>query len=99
MKHRRVTIRDHHAETALFARRVFFSLIIVVAVFGVLLSNMYQLQVVEHQSLQTRSNDNRIKVVPLAPNRGLIYDRRGRLLAENRPVLSIEVTPEKVSNI
>ncbi|MBR9908193.1 MAG: penicillin-binding protein 2 [Gammaproteobacteria bacterium] len=99
MKHKRVTIRDHHAEAALFARRVFVSLIIVVATFGVLLSNMYQLQVVEHQSLQTRSNDNRIKVVPLAPNRGLIYDRYGRILAENRPVLSLEVTPEKVADL
>lgn len=99
MKHKRVTIRDNHAESALFARRVFVSLIIVVAIFGVLLSNMYQLQVVEHQSLQTRSNDNRIKVVPLAPNRGLIYDRHGRILAENRPVLSLEVIPEKVQDL
>src|SRR5690554_6003590 len=99
MKKRRVTIRDHHAESALFGRRVFVSLILVVVAFGVLLSNMYQLQVVEHQSLQTRSNDNRIKVVPLAPNRGLIYDRKGRILAENRPVLSLEITPEKVADL
>ncbi|RWU12743.1 penicillin-binding protein 2 [Pseudidiomarina gelatinasegens] len=99
MKHRRVTIRDHHAESALFGRRVFVSLILVVIAFGVLLTNMYHLQVVDHQSFQTRSNDNRIKVVPLAPNRGIIYDRHGRILAENRPVLSLEVTPEKVSNL
>lgn len=99
MKKRRVTIRDHHAESALFGRRVFVSLLVVVIAFGVLLSNMYNLQVVEHQSLQTRSNDNRIKVVPLAPNRGLIYDRQGRILAENRPVLSLEITPEKVTDL
>src|SRR5690606_15451029 len=99
MKHKRVTIRDHHAESALFGRRVFVSLIIVVLAFGVLFTNMYRLQVVDHQSFQTRSNDNRIKVVPLAPNRGLIYDRRGRLLAENRPVMSLEVTPEKVKDL
>ncbi|RUO61513.1 penicillin-binding protein 2 [Pseudidiomarina marina] len=99
MKQKRVTIRDHHAESALFGRRVFVSLIIVVIAFGVLFTNMYHLQVVDHQSFQTRSNDNRIKVVPLAPNRGLIYDRRGRILAENRPVMSLEVTPEKVQNL
>jgi len=99
MKHKRVTIRDHHAESALFGRRVFVSLLIVVIAFGVLFTNMYRLQVVDHQSFQTRSNDNRIKVVPLAPNRGLIYDRRGRILAENQPVMSLEVTPEKVQDL
>lgn len=99
MKKKRVTIRDHQFESALFGRRVFFSLIIVVIAFGILLTNMYHLQVVNHHSFQTRSNDNRIKVVPLAPNRGLIYDRHGRILAENRPVLSLEVTPEKVPDL
>ncbi len=99
MRRRRTTIRDHHAESALFGRRVVVALVIVVAVFGVLISNMYQLQVTQFQSFQTRSNDNRIKVVPLAPNRGIIYDREGRILAENRPVLSLEVVPERVKDL
>ncbi|MDN7123339.1 penicillin-binding protein 2 [Pseudidiomarina terrestris] len=99
MRRRRSTIRDHHAESALFGRRVVVALVIVVAVFGVLLGNMYQLQVTEFQSFQTRSNDNRIKVVPLAPNRGIIYDAKGRILAENRPVLSLEVIPERVQDL
>ncbi|MGI0152820.1 penicillin-binding protein 2 [Pseudidiomarina sp. WS423] len=99
MKHKRITIRDNYAEAALFARRVFVSLLVVVVTFGVLLLNMYHLQVVEHQQFQTRSNDNRIKVVPLAPNRGIIYDRDGRILAENRPVLSLEITPEQVEDL
>ncbi len=64
-----------------------------------LLVNLYNLQVVDFQDYKTRSNDNRIKVVPIAPNRGLIYDRNGNLLAENRPVFSLEVTPEQVKNI
>ncbi|WP_411358765.1 penicillin-binding protein 2 [Pseudidiomarina salilacus] len=99
MRKRRTAIRDRHAEAALFGRRVIFSLVVVVAVFGVLLVNMYQLQVVDFQTFQTRSNDNRIKVVPLAPNRGIIYDRHGRILAENRPVLSLELIPERVPNL
>ena len=99
MRKRRTAIRDRHAEAALFGRRVIFSLVVVVAVFSVLLVNMYQLQVVEFQTFQTRSNDNRIKVVPLAPNRGIIYDRNGRILAENRPVLSLELIPERVPNL
>lgn len=99
MKKRRNRIRDPHFENALFGRRVVVALVIVVAVFMVLLGNMYQLQVKQFQTFQTRSNDNRIKVVPLAPNRGLIYDRNGRLLAENRPVISLELVPERVKDL
>lgn len=99
MRLRRTTIRDHHAENALFGRRVIVALVIVVSVFVVLLVNMYQLQVKQFETFQTRSNDNRIKVVPLAPNRGLIYDRNGQLLAENIPVLSLEVIPERVADL
>ncbi|HDY7830016.1 TPA: penicillin-binding protein 2, partial [Vibrio vulnificus] len=57
------------------------------------------IQVNQYQDYKTRSNDNRIKVVPIAPNRGLIYDRNGVLLAENRPVFDLEITPEKVKNM
>lgn len=99
MKKRRAPIRDHHAEATLFARRSVVAMVVVIAVLVGLLFNMYQLQVKQHQQYQTRSNDNRIKVVPLAPNRGLIYDRRGRLLAENRPVLSLEIIPERVPDL
>ncbi|RUO66558.1 penicillin-binding protein 2 [Pseudidiomarina planktonica] len=96
---KRATIRDHNAEASLFSRRVAVALVLVYSAFGLLLYNMYQLQVVQHQGFQTRSNDNRIKIVPLAPNRGLIYDRNGILLAENRPVFSIEITPEEVRDL
>ncbi|MBE3751569.1 penicillin-binding protein 2 [Vibrio parahaemolyticus] len=66
---------------------------------GLLVANMYNIQVNQFQDYQTRSNDNRIKVVPIAPNRGLIYDRNGVLLAENRPVFNLELTPEKIKDI
>lgn len=74
-------------------------MVIVVAAFIALASNMYHLQVSEHNELQTRSNDNRIKLLPLAPNRGLIYDRNGVLLAENTPIYSLDVTPEEIDNL
>ncbi len=99
MLKQRATIRDHQAESALFARRAWFALFLVTTVFAVLLYNMYNLQIIDHQKFQTRSNDNRIKIVPLAPNRGLIYDRHGQLLAENRPVLSLELVPERVPEL
>lgn len=96
---KRTPIRDTESESTLFARRVFVAIAIIVAVFILLLGNLYTLQVKEHTELQTRSNDNRIKLVPVAPNRGLIYDRNGVLLAENKPVYSLEVIPEEVNDI
>lgn len=98
LKHR-PTIRDHSAEANLFARRAFVGFVFVLAMVAILLSNLYKIQVENHQDYQTRSNDNRIKVIPIAPNRGLIYDRNGVLLAENKPVYNLEVIPEDVNDL
>ena len=95
----RPTIRDHSAEANLFARRAFVGFVFVMTMVAILLSNLYNIQVTDHQDYQTRSNDNRIKVIPIAPNRGLIYDRNGVLLAENKPVYNLEVIPEEVSDL
>lgn len=96
---KRQTIRDHTAEANLFARRSVIAALIVIALLGMVVSNLYYLQVKHFEDYQTRSNGNRIKVVPIAPNRGLIYDRNGVLLAENRPVYNLEVIPEQVKNL
>lgn len=95
----RTPIRDHDQEASLFARRVVVAIAIIIAVFMLIIGNLYNLQVREHTELQTRSNDNRIKLLPLAPNRGLIYDRNGVLLAENIPIFSLEVMPEEIDNL
>ena len=99
MRKHRPTIRDHSAEANLFARRAFVGFVFVTILVAVLLSNLYTIQVNDHQDYQTRSNDNRIKVIPIAPNRGLIYDRNGVLLAENKPVYNLEVIPEEVDDL
>lgn len=99
MRQKRTQIRDHRAESALFFRRALVSFIGIIVLVGLLLTNLYHIQVSQHEDYQTRSNDNRIKIVPVAPNRGLIYDRNGILLAENRPVYSLEITTEKVSDL
>ncbi|WP_193038927.1 penicillin-binding protein 2 [Pseudoalteromonas nigrifaciens] len=99
MLKQRPTIRDHSAEANLFARRAFVGFIFILALIAILLSNLYKIQVDDHQNYQTRSNDNRIKVIPIAPNRGLIYDRNGVLLAENKPVYNLEVIPEDVADL
>lgn len=99
IRKRRSQIRDYQAEARLFASRAIVAFIGIVLLMGALVANMYNIQVNQFQDYQTRSNDNRIKVVPIAPNRGLIYDRNGVLLAENRPVFNLELTPEKIKDI
>lgn len=99
MAPKRITIRDHTAEANLFARRTVISLLAVAVMMFALLSNLYYLQVTRFEDYQTRSNGNRIKVLPVAPNRGLIYDRNGLLLAENRPVYSLQIIPEEVDDL
>lgn len=96
---KRVAIQDFAAESRLFNQRAVFAILFVVLMFSIIVFNQYQLQVVSYQDYQTRSEGNRIKVVPLAPNRGLIYDRSGILLAENRPVFSLELVPEQIKDM
>ncbi|WP_297485959.1 penicillin-binding protein 2 [uncultured Photobacterium sp.] len=99
MRQKRTQIRDHRAESALFFRRALVSFIGIAILVGLLLFNLFHIQIEQHQDYQTRSNDNRIKIIPVTPNRGLIYDRNGVILAENRPIYSLEITLEKVSEL
>ncbi|WP_100753717.1 penicillin-binding protein 2 [Vibrio salilacus] len=99
MLRKRTQFRDYHEEARLFKNRAVFAFIGIIAMIGVLITNLYNIQINQYQDYKTRSNDNRIKVVPIAPNRGLIYDRNGKLLAENRPVFSLDIIPEKVKDM
>jgi len=99
MSPRRVVIRNQSAEANLFARRTFIAFAGVVLVLLILFGNIYTLQVESFEKYQTRSNSNRIKLLPVAPNRGLIYDRNGVLLADNKPVYSLEVIAEDVDDV
>ncbi len=91
--------KDTVAERRLFQRRAMVMLVVVVALLGILVARMYQLQVVEHDIYTTLSDKNRVQVQSVAPPRGLIYDRNGELLAENRPVFSVTLVPERVGNM
>ncbi|WP_299073096.1 penicillin-binding protein 2 [uncultured Paraglaciecola sp.] len=95
----RILIKDHSAEANLFARRTFIGLLVVFVMIAMVLTNLYYLQINRFEDYQTRANGNRIKVLPVAPNRGLIYDRNGLLLAENRPVFSLQVIPEESEDL
>lgn len=87
-------VRDNLAERKIFIRRARFSFCMVALAAICLLVNLYYLQVVYYDNYHARSNQNRIKVLPLDPPRGLIYDRNHYVLANNRPIFNLEIIPE-----
>lgn len=92
-------IKDEVRERGSFTARAGFLFLVILALVGTLVLRLVQLQVWEHQTYQTRSEQNRIQVQPLAPPRGLIYDRNGELLASNRPISTLTVVKERVPDI
>lgn len=95
----KIAFKNTAAENSIFTRRIYFAVAVIFLMIGVLFANLYYLQIDQFESYQTRSNSNRIKVIPSAPPRGLIYDRNGVLLAENQPQFSLEIIPEQVQNL
>jgi len=96
---RRPRIKNLRAEAAQFRRRaVVAGVLVALALFG-LAFGYFRLQVLQHEEYQLRSEANRIKPRPIVPARGLIYDRNGRLLADNVPAYRLELVPEQVGNL
>ncbi|MCO7227380.1 penicillin-binding protein 2 [Pleionea sp. CnH1-48] len=99
MLQRKVTIKNPFRELAYYQSRVFVAFFIIIALMAGLLFWVANLQVFHYENYRTRSDANRIRVRPVAPTRGLIYDRNGVILAENRSVYSLELIPEQVDDI
>jgi penicillin-binding protein 2 len=95
---RRERMRASEDEAALFRRRALAGFLIIATALAVLVARFGWLQWHEHAAMQLRSDQNRIKLRPLPPSRGLIYDRTGRLLAENVLQSRLELVPEQVRN-
>lgn len=96
---RRSALKDGAEEQRKFTRRAAESFFLIVLVCLLLLARYVYLQVVSHEEFTARSINNQVKFVPVAPNRGLVYDRRGRPLAENRPAFRLQVVPEKAGDM
>lgn len=92
-------LKNTAAERRLFQRRAMVMLVFVLVLMTGLLARMYQLQIVEHEIYTTLSDKNRVQVQSVPPPRGLVYDRNNVLLAENRPVFSLTVVPERVGDM
>jgi penicillin-binding protein 2 len=91
-------LKDPYLEAQLFRSRVVTGFVLMMVVVAGLMARYFWLQVIKHEEFSTQSTDNQVKLVPVAPNRGLIYDRRGRPIAENLPAYRLELVPEKVED-
>jgi penicillin-binding protein 2 len=94
-----VEIRNAQAEIQQFRVRLAVAGIFTLVMFGLLFVRFFYLQIVQHQHYHTLAEANRISIVPIVPNRGIIVDRNGAVLAHNYSAYTLEVTPSKVSDL
>jgi penicillin-binding protein 2 len=96
---RRVRIKDDALEQRLFLQRAFLAAALVSILVLVLSGRAFWLQVVQHAHYLELSQGNRARIEPLPPNRGVIYDRAGRLIAENTPAYQLELIREQAGDL
>jgi penicillin-binding protein 2 len=96
---RHVELRNHPVELHKFRFRLAVSACFVLVLFLILYVRFYYLQVSQQEHYHTLAEANRISISPLVPNRGLIYDRNGRALAQNYSAYTLEVIPSKIQNL
>lgn len=96
---RRFTIKDAYLENRLFLSRVVIAFGGILFLMAGLTARLIYLQVAGHEHYSTLSKNNRVKISPLPPTRGLIFDRNGEILAENITTYSLEIIPEQVEDL
>ena len=96
---RRRQLKNPSAETALFRMRAAIGFFAVLLALGGLAAWYFRLQVLQHDDYATRSEANRVRLRPVVPARGLILDRKGRVLAENVPAWRLDIVPDQAGDI
>lgn len=89
----------HDSDSNIFIRRIIVVALFLVVLIVLLCLRLIHLQVWQHSRYTTLSKHNQFEVISIKPNRGLIYDRNGELLAENIPVFALEVTPNRATKL
>src|SRR5260221_11558042 len=91
-------LRNHQRELYEFHFRVGLAAILVFAAFGLLAARFVYLQLVQHEAYRAKAEENRISIVPLPPNRGLITNRNGVVLARNYSGYTLEIATRRIRN-
>lgn len=92
-------LKDHSFEYRLYVNRLVTASIIIFIGFVLLFIRLFYLQIIKYEKFSNLAYNNQIRIVPIDPPRGLIFDRNGILLADNMPIYSLEVIPSQVKNI
>jgi penicillin-binding protein 2 len=92
-------IKDHHSERRLFIGRVIFASVVSVILLATVIARLVQLQVFDHALFAEKSQGNRVRIEAVPPIRGLVFDRKGRVIAENLPAYQLELIPEQVDDL
>jgi penicillin-binding protein 2 len=92
-------LKNAQQESRLFNDRVITAWVVALLLCLVLLTRLFFLQVIHHEHFTTLSENNRLKILPLPPTRGVIYDRNGVVLADNQLSYTLEVVPEQVEDL
>jgi penicillin-binding protein 2 len=95
----RAHFNDSATDLRRFQVRLAIASFAVIVAFAVLFGRFLYLQVIQHAYYHTKAEDNRIAVVPIAPNRGLIVDRNGVVLARNDSAYTLEISPGRVADL
>ena len=95
----RAELKNYQHEQYYFRLRLGFTAFVVVGLFSLLAMRFFYLQVTQYEHYQTLAENNRISLVPIIPNRGLILDKNGVVLAHNFFVYTLEITPARVKNL
>ncbi len=93
-----IRLKDHEKDARTVRSRVVVGAVVVCALLLVLIARLYFLQVIQYDYHSTLSENNRVHVQPIPPTRGLIYDRNGVVIADNRPSFSLSVTRERAGD-
>lgn len=93
------SIKDVHSERRLFLARVILAIVVSLLLMGTVVARLVQLQVVDHELFAEKSQGNRVRIEPVPPIRGLVFDRTGRVIAENLPAYQLELIPEQVDDL
>ena len=94
-----IALKDSYRESRIYSARTLTAIVVVLGLLGLILSRYYSLQISEYEIYQTQSERNRVQLQPLPPKRGLIYDRNGVLLADNRPSFILSIVRERVDDL
>lgn len=94
-----IQLKDPYREARIYSARTIAAILVVASLLAIIVTRYFTLQITQYEIYRTESDRNRVQLQPLPPKRGLIYDRNGVLLADNRPSHILSIVRERVPDL